>query len=72
LEACVAKKVAGGLAAAVGTRARGNPALPGRARRRLVRRCRHRGSLSLSMIAPETRSQIEEIKKRAGQLWRFL
>jgi len=28
--------------------------------------------LGVSMIAPETFSHIENIKKRAGHLWRFL
>ncbi len=30
------------------------------------------GDERLSMIAPETFSHIENIKKRAGHLWRFL
>jgi hypothetical protein len=29
-------------------------------------------ALWISMIAPETFSHIENIKKRAGHLWRFL
>jgi hypothetical protein len=36
---------------------------------------RIRGTLhfpSITMIAPETFSHIENIKKRAGHLWRFL
>jgi hypothetical protein len=43
-----------------------NPALPRLESGRLV------PVFPLTMIAPETRSLLEEIKKRSGQLWRFL
>jgi hypothetical protein len=37
-----------------------------------VRHHFHSHSHSLRMIAPETFSHLEDIKKRAGHLWRFL
>jgi len=43
-----------------------NPALPVAPRGRLV------AVFPRTMINPETRSLLDEIKKRSGQLWRFL
>jgi hypothetical protein len=48
--------------------------LPAKAAARLLRGFQPNDSqpIPTNMLAPEVRSQIEEIKKRAGQLWRYL